>query len=123
VTHESDVDTDDFGHVIVSFTISAAAPIENLAQYLHPSPTPGAEFFYDLGMYTFEEPAAAARAKKLDATINGFLDLVESTPRDALHHPEAFVRLFMTLGRGAETISATTLKRLADMNATLWIDA
>ncbi|UNK69968.1 hypothetical protein [Microbacterium sp. H1-D42] len=123
MTHDSDVDPDNFGHVIVSFTIGTAAPIENLVQYLHPSPAPGAEFFYDLGTETFEEPSSASRADKLDATINSFLELVESTPRDALHHPEAFVRLFMTLGRGAETISATTLKRLADVNATVWIDA
>ncbi|MDY0910731.1 hypothetical protein [Microbacterium sp. CFBP9034] len=117
-------DTDDGeGHVIVSFTVISVAPIEGLAQYLSESRTPADEFFYDLGTTSFEEREAEARADRLEATINAFLDLLEPIPHEALHDPGAFVRLFMTLCRGAETIHAKTLKRLADANATIWIDA
>lgn len=59
----------------------------------------------------------------MQATINGLLGLVEPIPRASLHDPGAFVCLFMTLCRGAETIDAKTLKRLADVKATIWIDA
>jgi len=80
VTHDSDVDTDDVGHVIVSFTIATAAPLDNPTRYLRSSQARGAEFVYDLGTERFEEPVSALRADKLDATINLFLELVESTP-------------------------------------------
>lgn len=120
---DPEAEAGDNGYVIVSFTVISTAPIEGLAQYLRDSRTPADEFFYDLGTTSFEEPGSEARADKLQATINGFLDLVEPIPRAVLHHPGAFVRLFMTLCRGAETIDAKTLKRLADVNATIWIDA
>lgn len=122
VTQGSDIDTDDAGLVIVSFTVLAATPIDGLVRYLHESRTRGDEFFYDLGTETFEEPEAQNRADKLDAAINGFLDLMEPIPREVLHDSQAFVRLYMTFGRGAETVSAKALRRLAGVNATMWID-
>lgn len=122
MTDDPEDEADD-GYVIVSFTVISQAPIEGLAQYLEGSRTPADEYFYSLGTTTFEEPGWEARADKLDATINAFLDLLEPIPRDVLHDPGAFVRLFMTLCRGAETLRAETVKRLADVNATIWIDA
>ncbi len=59
----------------------------------------------------------------LKAAIGQHLDRLAAVPRDALHDPDAFVRLFLTLPRGAETIDAETVKRLAEVNATVWIDA
>lgn len=123
MAEDSDNKTDDVGFVIVSFTVVTAVPVEGLVRHLRETRIEGDEFIYDLGTETFEEPETQARANKLDATINGFLDLTRSIPREVLHDPKAFVRLYLTFGRGAETVTAKTIKRLADVNATIWIDA
>lgn len=123
VTEDSDGEADGSGYVIVSFTVITASPIEGLSQYLSKPRARPDEFVYELGTQTFEEPESEARADQLDATINRFLDLLEPIPRGVLHDPNTFVRLYATFCRGAETISSTTLKRLAGVNATIWIDA
>ncbi|WP_406246137.1 hypothetical protein ACI7YT_13795 [Microbacterium sp. M] len=123
MTPSSDVDADDVGFVVVSFTVIAARPIDGLVRYLRESRTPDGEFFYDLGTETFEELEAENRADRLDAAINGMLDLVEHVPRSMFHDPHVFVRLYLTFGRGAETVSADALRRMADVNATMWIDS
>jgi hypothetical protein len=113
----------DDSQVIVSFTVISATRIEGLTQYLaEPTATVGG-FFYDLGTTTFDEPGWEARASKLHQAINASLDRVEPIPREVLNDPGTFVRLFVTLPSGAETIDAQTVKRLADANTTIWIDA
>ncbi|BAJ75651.1 Flp pilus assembly protein, ATPase CpaF [Microbacterium testaceum StLB037] len=117
---EADAD-DDAGHVIVSLSVSTTTRVDELERYLEdPS---GPPFIYDLGMSSFDESAAEARADKLEMTITELVDRLEDVPRAVLHDPESFVRLYMTLPAGAETIGADIVKRLAEVNATIWIDA
>jgi hypothetical protein len=72
---------------------------------------------------TFDEPNWEARAEKLNAVILEFVDRLHGVSPAVLNSPETFVRLFMTLPAGAETLDAGTVKRLADVGATIWIDA
>ncbi|MFE1664560.1 hypothetical protein [Microbacterium sp. P02] len=116
-------EANDDSYVIVSFTVISAARIEGLTQYLAEPDTTFDGFFYDLGTTTFDEPGWEARADKLHQAINVSLDRVAPIPRELLTDPGTFVRLFVTLPSGAETIDAQTVKRLADANATIWIDA
>ena len=111
----------DTGHVIVSLSVFTAVRIDELERYLRDRAD--SSFSYGLGTVKFDEPAWEARADKLNAVIDNLLDLLDNIPRAVLHAPESFVRLYMTLPTGAETISASTVKRLADVNATIWIDA
>jgi hypothetical protein len=120
---EISLNADDEGQVIASFTVISAARIEGLTQYLDEPTTAVDGFFYDLGTTTFDEPGWEARADKLHRAINAFLDRVEPIPRELLNDPGTFVRLFITLPSGAETIDAQTVKRLADANTAIWIDA
>lgn len=111
----------DTGHVIVSLSVSTAVRVDELERYLRDPPV--SPFVYDLGTVKFDEPAWEARADKLNATIHELVDQLASVPRAVLHAPESFVRLYMTLPSGAETLEARTVQRLAGVNATVWIDA
>lgn len=117
------LETADDGHVIVSFDVSSELPIEELKEYLREPKRPTGELRYLLGTTDFDEPSWERRASLLGSTINGFIDLLATIPRDVLHASTVFVRLYVTFPRGAETIDAQTVKRLAEVNATLWIDA
>lgn len=120
---EDSPEADDDGHVIVSFTVISAKRIEGLTEYLSEPTSSAEDFFYDLGTTTFNEPGWEARADLLHQAINTLLDRVEPISRESLQDRGTFVRLFITLPSGAETIDAQTVKRLADANATIWIDA
>lgn len=113
----------DNGHVIVSFDVSTAVRVGELEQSFRAQPGSSTSFRYRLGTVTFDEPDAKARAGKLNAVILEFVDRLEGVPPAVLNAPETFVRLFMTLPAGAETLDAGTVKRLADVGATIWIDA
>jgi hypothetical protein len=114
---------DDAGRVIVSLSVFSSSLVQELSQFLQgPSASPD-KFHYRLGTATFDVPAWEPRAEMLHAAINDLLDRLERVPRALLNGPESFVRLFLTLPAGAETIDARTVKRLADVNATIWIDA
>ncbi|KTS91126.1 hypothetical protein NS183_05600 [Microbacterium testaceum] len=114
-------DADD-GHVIVSFDVSTAVRVGELDQF-RTQPGSAPAFSYRLGTVTFDESNAKARADKLNAVIMEFVDRLHGVPPAVLDAPETFVRLFMTLPAGAETLHAETVKRLADVGATIWIDA
>jgi len=122
MTNDADIEMDaDTGHLIVSLSVWTAVRVDELERYLRDPSESG--FFYRLGTVKFEEPAWEARADKLNTTIHGLVDQLASVPRDVLHAPESFVRLYMTLPSGAETLEARTVQRLAEVNATVWIDA
>jgi len=123
VKADPNVEVDDDGQVIVSFDVFSATPIDVLAPYLRESKAPSDEFHYDLGTTTFEESISSRRADRLETTIVDYIDRLAAVPRDLLHGDAAVVRLFVTLPSGAETIHAKTIKRLAEVNATIWIDA
>ena len=111
------------GDVIVSFDVFTATRIEQLAEYSSESPSAGDGFHYSLGTTRFSEPSRQLRADLLRSRINQYLDLVATVSREVLDAPDSFVRLFLTLSPGDETIDAVAVKRLADANATIWIDA
>jgi hypothetical protein len=110
------------GHVIISFDVSTAVRVSELEQVRTKSGS-GPPFSYHLGTVTFDEPNWEARAEKLNAVILEFVDRLHGVSPAVLNSPETFVRLFMTLPAGAETLDAGTVKRLADVGATIWIDA
>lgn len=109
--------------MILSFSVFSLTRIGELSAFLEEPSSPTDEFHYQLGTTTFDEPAWERRAEQLRAAINAFVDQLEHVPRDVLNSPGSFVRLFVTLPSGAETIDANTVKRLGDVNATIWIDA
>lgn len=114
---------DDAGHVIVSLAVFSSSRIEELSEFLRdPSASPD-QFHYSLGTTTFDESGWERRADLLRTAVNDLLDQLERVPREVLNAPQSFVRLFLTLPAGAETIDASTVKRLAEVNATIWIDA
>ncbi|MFE6733925.1 hypothetical protein [Microbacterium sp. NPDC057650] len=111
------------GYVIVSLTVVHADPIAELAVYetFYERVTDGSHW-YQLGTLSFSEKDAARRAEELDRTILTLIDRLDSAPTELLRSEEVFTRLFITFPHGAETISASTLRRLADVGATIWLD-
>ncbi|WP_157550843.1 hypothetical protein [Microbacterium sp. Root553] len=77
---------------------------------------------YDITTFSFDETDADTRADMLNDAILDRVALL--TPAaEALHRTDVWVRFFLTLPHGAETIRAETVRALAAVNATLWIDA
>lgn len=111
------------GHVIVSFDVFSPKVIQELADYSSKIQAPTDSYRYRFETTTFDEPELQLRAAKLESTINDYLDRLQSVPRDVLHGQESFVRLYVSIPAGAETINARTVQRLAEANATIWIDA
>lgn len=108
---------------MVRFSVLSSTRIPELSDFLEDHSPAVAEFHYRLGTTTFDEPAWVRRAERLRVAINDFVDRLERVPRDVLDAPGSFVRLCLTLPAGPKTIDASTMKRLADVNATIWIDA
>jgi hypothetical protein len=117
------VDDSADGYVIVSLTVVHAVPITELAAYetFSGRVTDGSHW-YQLGTISFEEKDSAQRAEELDRAILTLIDRLAGAPVDLLRSEEVFTRLFITFPHGAETISSSTLRRLADVGATLWLD-
>ncbi|UJP11276.1 hypothetical protein L2X99_07030 [Microbacterium sp. KUDC0406] len=111
------------GYVIVSLAVVHAAPIAELAAYetFDERVTDGSHW-YQLGTLPFTEKDAARRAEELDRTILSLIDRLDGVPAELLRSEEVFVRLFITFPHGAETISSSTLRRLADVGVTIWLD-
>lgn len=119
---EADVspNDEDDSQVILSVTAFGENPIPALEAFEVPQADGG--FRYDVGHVVFKESDWSARADVLnDALTEHVARLTSATA--ALHRPDVWVRFFLTLPRGAETITAETLRGLASVNATLWIDA
>lgn len=113
-------DSDPDGSVIASLSVISPASIEGLEPYRRESAE--GPHVYDLGTERFRESDAADRAERLDAAITGLLHRLDDVSSSTLHDPATFVRLFLTFGGGAHTLSSDALRRLAGVNATLWID-
>ncbi|GAA0996257.1 hypothetical protein GCM10009563_16560 [Subtercola frigoramans] len=118
---------DETTYVIVSLTIHSAHPIAALSVFSEDGPTssPSDEHHYEVHRASFSEADWSVRAERLDKAVNEALDKLDQTGLDTaeLHHPAVFVRAFFTFGRGAETLSAEMVGRLARVHATIWIDA
>jgi hypothetical protein len=115
---------EDDGHVIVSLSVDSETNIAELGRWRMDSESDdAAQNSFDLGTISFDEPDWERRVIVLHSTIDALLDRLAEVPRDRLHQAGTIVRLFLTLPAGAETISAETVKRIAEVNAVLWIDA
>ena len=120
---EDGVDGDDLGFIIVSLDVFSTAPIAELSAFERVDPNSDGERRYELGKISFEEEDATTRAQMLESTVLTLLDLLREVPRTALFDSGTFVRLFLTLGRGAQTLSSALVQKLAAVNATVWIDS
>jgi hypothetical protein len=112
----------DAGQVIVSLTVFSADPIDQLASFGTERAAGESEHRYSLGTITFDQPDWNARIDQLESALDTLLDFLDPLPEAVLHAEGTVVRIFMTLPRGAETISARLVRRLANLNVTLWID-
>lgn len=120
-------DEGDDGHVIYSLLINSEHPLDSLVGLdgrRRPA-ADGDDYLYVVYETAFDEPDWAARATRLEEIIQASLDALDGTgiSLDALAHPDVLVRAFFTFPRGAETISAKAVQRLAACHATIWIDA
>ena len=107
----------------MSLTVFSAGPIDQLASLGGERAEGESEHHYALGTITFDQPDWSARIDELETALDTLLDLLDPVPQAVLHAEGTVVRLFMTLPRGAETISARLVRRFANANVTLWIDA
>ena len=111
---------DDEGHVILSVTVFGQNEVPGLDALTERREADGVR--YDIETFAFDETDAGARAEKLNDAILERVALL-APAAEALHRADVWVRFFVTLPRGAETLRADTVRALADVNATLWIDA
>lgn len=116
-------DHDDHGLVIVSLDVFSPSPIEALSAFEWTSEPRDDGWRYQLGTVSFDEPEADARADALDNAVMTLLDLLSEVPREVLFDDRAFVRLFLTFGRGAQTLDSSLVQRIAAVNGTIWIDS
>ncbi|KQZ23923.1 hypothetical protein ASD43_05815 [Microbacterium sp. Root553] len=111
---------DDDGHVILSVTVFGQDDVPGLEALTEHREADGIR--YDITTFSFDETDADTRADMLNDAILDRVALL--TPAaEALHRTDVWVRFFLTLPHGAETIRAETVRALAAVNATLWIDA
>jgi len=121
------VDSIDDGYVIFSLTIYSSHAISQISQ-LEKRPSSardGDDFHYPIHHSSFTEPDWHARAEKLDCSVNAALVELDTlgVGMETFDHSDVVVRAFFTFLAGAETLSARTVRRLAAVNATIWIDA
>jgi hypothetical protein len=114
--------------MIFSLSVISEEPIGSLASYqtqARPRHAGNTHFHYDIGKVSFEEGEWRRRADLLNDAIGELLDRLDGTDvtPEELFDPGVFVRAFLTLPPGAETIRANLVQRLGRINATLWIDA
>jgi hypothetical protein len=114
---------DDQGQVIVSLDVFSPTPIEALSAFEWTSEARDDGRRYQLGTIEFVEQDAEERAEALDSAVATLLGLLSGVPRELLFDEDAFVRLFLTLGRGAQTLRSSLVQRIAAVNGTVWIDS
>lgn len=120
---ETTVDDDeDFGQVLVSLTIFAPSAIDELSAFERTEESRDDGWWYDLGTISIEEEDAGRRLHALDGAVSTMLDLLSEVPRAVLFDERSFVRLFLTFGRGAQTLRPALVQKIAAVNATVWID-
>lgn len=110
------------GQVIVSLDVFAAEAIEELSAFDATVPEQGDGWRYDLGTITLFEEDAIRRADALDQAVDTLIGQLSDVPRGVLFADASFVRLFMTFGAGAQTLRPALVRKIADVNATVWID-
>jgi hypothetical protein len=124
---EIEVETDVRTRVVFSLTVTSEHPIEALAGF--PTATrglnPDDDYIYAIDKIYFEEDDMCDRADLLNAAVNDSLDRLNASGIDVaeLHRDDVYVRAYYTFSPGSETIRPEVVKRLARINATIWIDA
>lgn len=115
-------DEDDFGWVIVTLTVFAPVAIDELSAFEWTGEAKDGVRSYGLGTIRIDEPDTDRRVHALDSAVSTLLDLLSDVPREVLFDEASFVRLFMTFGRGAQTLLPALIQKIAAVNATVWID-
>jgi hypothetical protein len=116
-------DDEDDGHVIVSLSVDSDEAIAELDAWRVDADDKDLGYSaYRLGTISFEEPDCERRADALRAAMDTLLDRLANVSRRRLNDRGTLLRLYVTVPSGAETISAKTVARLAEVNAALWID-
>jgi hypothetical protein len=124
---ELEPETETRTRVVFSLTVTSEHPIEALAGF----PTaarglnPDDDYIYAIDKVYFEEDDMGDRADLLNAAVNDALDRLNLSGVDVaeLHRDDVYVRAYYTFSPGSETIRPEVVKRLARINATIWIDA
>ncbi len=119
----------DIALTLVSFSLTVLSPhpIYDLTPFAAPTLVARADDDFMYGIYKtgFEDADDSTRADRLHEIVAEALDLLDATgvSPSELQHEEVRVRAFFTFDPGAETIHADIVRRLARINATIWIDA
>jgi hypothetical protein len=121
------LEADEPTRVIFSLSVNSETPIAALHDFpaRTRAPRPNDDFYYDVYHADFEDSNWDSRAQSLDSAVNAALDLLDASgvAKSEFESSDAAVRAFFTFDPGAETITAGVVKRLAEYNATIWIDA
>jgi hypothetical protein len=127
VQTEVETETETPTRVVFSLTVTSEHPIAALSTFPVQSRalSPDDDFIYAIDKVYFEEGDMGDRAELLDAAVNDALDRLILSGIDVaeLHRDDVYVRAFYTFSPGSETIRPEVVKRLARINATIWIDA
>ena len=119
----------DYALTLVSFSLTVLSPhpIDDLRPFAAPTVLGRADddVIYGIFKAGFEDGDDATRADRLREMVTEALDLLDATgvSPSELDHEDVRVRAFFTFDPGAETIPADLVRRLARINATIWIDA
>ncbi|RKR75927.1 hypothetical protein [Frondihabitans australicus] len=121
-----DDDEADDGHVIFSLLVNSEERLDALAGFpgRARAAAPVDDHLYEVYETSFDDADWASRAERLDSCIHEAVDALVGTgvSLDALGADDVLVRAFFTFPRGAETLSAEAVQRLASCHATIWID-
>jgi hypothetical protein len=126
---EEDEDWEEDEPTRVQFTLTVISdhPIDELQHLLQQAirpRQPDDAFTYKLHHFSLVDDDWQSRADAVDAGVLEALDALEATgvALERLTPPNAWVRAHFTFTPGAETITATAVKRLAAYEAVLWVD-
>ncbi|MEO6533698.1 MAG: hypothetical protein ABIO06_09010 [Pseudolysinimonas sp.] len=124
---EIETETEAPTRVVFSLTVTSEHPIAALSNFpiANRGLNPDDDYIYAIDKVYFEEDDTGDRADLLDAAVNDALDRLSMSGIDVveLHRDDVYVRAYYTFSPGSETIRPEVVKRLARINATIWIDA
>ena len=127
VQAEVAAETESSTRVVFSLTVTSEHPIAALSNFpiANRGLNPDDDYIYAIDKVYFEEDDTGDRADLLDAAVNDALDRLIMSGIDVaeLHRDDVYVRAYYTFSPGSETIRPEVVKRLARINATIWIDA
>jgi hypothetical protein len=122
-----DWEEDEPTRVQFTLTVISDYPIDELRHLLQQAirpRQPDHAFMYKLHHFSLADDDWQTRADAVDAGVLEALDALDATDvaLERVTPPNAWVRAHFTFTPGAETITATAVKRLAAYEAVPWID-